>query len=60
MKSIQKELFTNVVKEKLSDLLVGYNRNILNNGPGSSGKTFTMYGKDLYDYEKKVIIPNSM
>ena len=60
MKSIQKDLFLNVVKETLSDVLAGYTRNILINGPGSSGKTYKMCGKDLYDNEKKGVIPNSM
>ena len=42
MKSIEIDLFTNVVKETLSDVLAGYTRNILINGPGSSDKTYTM------------------
>ena len=60
MKSSQKDLFTNVAKETLSDVLAGYNGTILTYGQSSSGKTYTMYGKDLYDDEKKGIIPNSM
>lgn len=60
MNSTQKDIFNNIAKETVSDVLAGYNGTILTYGQSSSGKTYTMYGNDFYDEDKKGIIPNSM
>jgi len=55
----QETLFKVVAKETIDDVLNGFNGTIFTYGQSGSGKTFTMYGTDLYD-DTKGIIPRSM
>lgn len=56
----QKEIYENVAKEVLLDIINGYNGTIFTYGQSGSGKTFTMYGSDIYDDEEKGIIPRTI
>jgi len=60
LKANQEEIFNSIGKEMVKDVMAGYNGTILTYGQSSSGKTFTMYGNDIFDDEKKGIIPNTM
>ena len=53
-------LFKAVAKETIDDVLNGFNGTIFTYGQSGSGKTYTMYGTDLYSNETKGIIPRSM
>ena len=46
-----------VGKEIVKDVLSGYNGTIFAYGQSGSGKTYTMYGDDIYDIENRGIIP---
>ena len=56
----QEDLYSHVGKELLNDVINGYNATILSYGQSSSGKTFTMYGDNIYDDSKKGIVPRTM
>lgn len=56
----QNEVFEEIGKDTIDDVLNGYNGTIFTYGQSGSGKTFTMYGNDIYNDESKGIIPRSM
>ena len=55
--SNQSEIYANVGKRIVEDIMSGYNGTIFAYGQSGSGKTYTMYGNDLYDENLKGIIP---
>ena len=55
--SNQSEIYSNVGKRIVEDIMAGYNGTIFAYGQSGSGKTYTMYGNDLYDENSKGIIP---
>ena len=57
--STQSEIFTDVAKSTIDDVLNGFNGTIFAYGQSGTGKTYTIYGTDLYN-ESKGIIPRSM
>lgn len=57
---ITQELFYDeVIQETIADVLKGVNGTVFAYGQSGSGKTFTMYGNDLFD-DSKGVIPRSM
>ena len=60
LNSSQKDVYTEVVESSINDVLNGYNGTIFTYGQSGSGKTFTMFGLDIWDEETKGIIPRSM
>jgi hypothetical protein len=44
-------------KDTIKDVCDGYNGTIFTYGQSGSGKTFTMYGDDIFDQNKRGIIP---
>ena len=55
--SNQSEIYNSVGKRIVEDIMAGYNGTIFTYGQSGSGKTYTMYGNDLYDESTKGIIP---
>ena len=55
--SNQAEIYLNVGKRIVEDIMAGYNGTIFAYGQSGSGKTYTMYGNDIYDNNSKGIIP---
>ncbi len=53
----QIEIYNNVGKEIIKDIMDGYNGTIFAYGQSGSGKTFTMYGNDIEDEDNKGLIP---
>jgi len=53
----QSEIYNFVGKETLDDVINGYNGTIFTYGQSGSGKTFTMYGSDIYEEDNKGLIP---
>lgn len=53
----QHEIYENVGKRIVGDVMEGYNGTIFAYGQSGSGKTYTMYGPDIFDEEFKGIIP---
>ena len=58
--STQEEIFKFIGKETLNDVLSGYNGTIFTYGQSGSGKTFTLYGNDIFDEYEKGLIPRIM
>ena len=56
----QEEMYNVAGKDSLNDVINGYNTTIFTYGQSSSGKTFTMYGDNLYDDIDKGIVPRTM
>ncbi len=56
----QETIFNEVAKETIDDVLNGFNGTLFAYGQSGSGKTFTMYGDDIYDAKIKGIIPRAM
>jgi hypothetical protein len=56
----QKDLYEQVAKATIGDVLKGYNGTIFTYGQSGSGKTFCMYGTDIYDEVHKGVIPRSI
>ena len=56
----QSELYKEVVEASINDVLNGYNGTIFTYGQSGSGKTYTMFGNDIWDEDKKGVIPRSM
>lgn len=56
----QHEIFDRIAKETIDEVTQGYNGTIFAYGQSGSGKTFTMFGKDIYDTGTRGIIPRSM
>jgi len=55
--SDQSEIYSNVGKRIVEDIMAGYNGTIFAYGQSGSGKTYTMYGNDIYDNHSKGVIP---
>ena len=56
-KSTQDDIYSNVGSLIVEDIMAGYNGTIFAYGQSGSGKTYTMYGEDIFDEDKKGIIP---
>ena len=55
--SAQNLIYENVGKRIVGDVMEGYNGTIFAYGQSGSGKTYTMYGPDIFDDMYKGIIP---
>jgi len=55
--SQQNQVYENVGKRIVGDVMEGYNGTIFAYGQSGSGKTYTMYGPDIFDDVYKGIIP---
>ena len=55
--SQQNQVYENVGKRIVGDVMEGYNGTIFAYGQSGSGKTYTMYGPDIFDDIYKGIIP---
>ena len=53
----QNQVYENVGKRIVGDVMEGYNGTIFAYGQSGSGKTYTMYGPDIFDDIYKGIIP---
>ena len=51
----QEKLFDEVAKITIDEVLNGYNGTIFAYGQSGSGKTYTMYGNDLFNDTKGII-----
>ena len=56
----QINFYREVALPTIDDVLNGYNGTILTYGQSGSGKTYTMFGEDIFDEDKKGVIPRSM
>ena len=56
--STQVKIYDKVGKATVEDVLNGYNGTILAYGQTGTGKTHTMFGPNIYDDDKKGIIPS--
>ena len=55
--AVQNEIYEYVGKRIVGDVMEGYNGTIFAYGQSGSGKTYTMYGPDIFDDMYKGIIP---
>ena len=55
--SVQNNIYEHVGKRIVDDVMEGYNGTIFAYGQSGSGKTYTMYGPDIFDDTFKGIIP---
>jgi hypothetical protein len=58
--STQAEVYQEIGKETIDEVLKGYNGTIFAYGQSGSGKTHTMYGADIHDEFLKGIVPRSV
>ena len=56
-KSSQLDIYSNIGSLIVEDIMAGYNGTIFAYGQSGSGKTYTMYGEDIFDDDKQGIIP---
>ena len=56
-KNTQEDIHSSIGSRLVEDIMAGYNGTILTYGQSGSGKTYTMYGEDIFDENKKGIIP---
>lgn len=56
----QKQIYDEIAKPLIDDVLKGYNGTIFTYGQSGSGKTYTMYGENIFDDENQGIIPRSI
>ena len=56
----QTSFYQEVAFPTIEDVLNGYNGTIFTYGQSGSGKTYTMFGDDIFDEFKKGVIPRSM
>ena len=56
-KTTQADIYTYLGTRLVEDIMAGYNETIFAYGQSGSGKTYTMYGDDIFDEKKKGIIP---
>ena len=56
----QQQFYEKTVRRTVSEVLNGYNGTILTYGHSATGKTFSMYGNDIFDQEEKGIVPRTM
>ncbi len=57
--SKQEDIYGKIGKDTVADVLHGYNGTIFAYGQSGSGKTYTMFGPDIFDQELKGIIPRA-
>ena len=57
MNAGQREIYEYVGRRIVGDVMEGYNGTIFEYGQSGSGKTYTMYGPDVFDDIYKFIIP---
>ena len=55
-KVTQEQIYNNLAKESINDVLKGFNATIFTYGESGSGKTYTLFGKDYKGKEKKGIV----
>ena len=55
--STQEEIYSSVGSRIVEDIMAGYNGTIFTYGQSGSGKTYTMYGEDIFNENSKGIIP---
>ncbi|XP_063902565.1 kinesin-related protein 3-like isoform X3 [Zophobas morio] len=55
--STQSEVFDKAAKNVVEDILAGYNGTVFAYGQTSSGKSFTMFGSNIEDYNYRGVIP---
>jgi hypothetical protein len=53
----QEDIFNYIGKETLNDVFCGYNGTIFTYGQSGSGKTYTLYGNNIYDENGMGLIP---
>ena len=53
-------IYHEAASRTVMDVLNGYNGTIFTYGQSGSGKTFTMYGADIYNEHLKGIVPRTM
>jgi kinesin family protein 5 len=56
----QQDVYNDIARTTINDVLIGYNGTIFTYGQSGSGKTHTMYGNDIWDDEGKGIVPRAM
>ena len=56
----QDDFYKTVIEASINDVLNGYNGTIFTYGQSGSGKTFTMFGNDIWNEENKGVIPRAM
>jgi hypothetical protein len=56
----QISFYKDVASPTIEEVLKGYNGTIFTYGQSGSGKTYTIFGDDIFDDHKKGIIPRSM
>lgn len=56
----QTTFFQEVALPNIDEVLKGYNGTIFTYGQSGSGKTYTMFGEDILNQQKKGVIPRSM
>ena len=55
----QKDIYSTVGSHLVEDIMAGYNGTIFAYGQSGSGKTYTMYGEDTFDENKKIALNNN-
>jgi DNA replication protein DnaC len=58
--STQQDVYNEIARTTINDVLIGYNGTIFAYGQSGSGKTHTMYGSDIWDDEGMGIVPRAM
>ena len=56
----QETFYSEVVEPTIEDILNGYNGTVFTYGQSGSGKTYTMFGNDIWDDNQKGVIPRAM
>lgn len=56
----QSSFYKEIASPTIEEVLKGYNGTIFTYGQSGSGKTYTIFGDDIFDDHKKGIIPRSM
>lgn len=56
----QDEIFEEIGKETIEEVIKGYNGTIFTYGQSGSGKTFTMYGDDITSIKNRGIVPRTI
>lgn len=59
--STSQEAFYNLSCESIvKDFMNGFNTSILAYGQAESGKSYSLYGNDIFDIDKKGVVPRAM
>jgi hypothetical protein len=56
----QVDVYNDIARTTINDVLIGYNGTIFTYGQSGSGKTHTMYGNDIWDEVDKGVVPRAM